>query len=262
MPVRWRIDLEYEGSGFVGWQLQPDGRSVQGVVEAALEQLLGHPARLYSAGRTDTGVHAEQQVAVFDTHVTRTPRGIVGGLNGLLPEDVSCLIAVEVDAGFDPRRAPHTKRYRYRWLDRRVRSPLRRGRTWHHRQPLDAEAMDRAARQLEGQHDFSAFRAVGCAAAHAVRTIEGCRVVRQGDEVHLVVDGTGFLRHMIRIVAGSLTEVGLGRRPPEWLREVLESRRRQLAGPTAPAHGLTLERITYLDAWPRNISPREEDPAG
>lgn len=257
MSVRWRIDLEYDGGGFVGWQLQPSGRSVQGVVEEALERLLGHPARLRAAGRTDAGVHAEQQVAVFDAAVRRDERAILGGLNGFLPEDVAVVAACVVPDDFDPRRAPHTKRYRYRWLDRPARSPLRRGRAWHHRHRLDDEAMDRAARQLEGQHDFSAFRAVGCSAAHPVRSVEGCRVERHGDEVHLVADGTGFLRHMIRIVAGSLTEVGLGRRPPEWLADVLEGRDRERAGRTAPAHGLTLERITYLEAWPRDTSPRE-----
>lgn len=262
MPVRWRIDLEYDGTGFVGWQLQPDGRTVQGVVEEALERLLGHPTRLRAAGRTDTGVHAEQQVAVFDAHVPRAQRAILGGLNGFLPEDVACTAAVEVPDDFDPRRAPHTKRYRYRWLDRPVRSPLRRTRAWHHRQPLDEVAMDRAARLLQGQHDFSAFRAVGCSARHPVRTVEGCRVERHADEVHLVVDGTGFLRHMIRIVAGSLTEVGRGRRAPEWLGELLERRDRARAGRTAPAHGLTLERIRWLEAWPHDSSPREADPAG
>lgn len=255
MPTRWRIDLEYDGAGFVGWQLQPAGRSVQGVVEEALERLLGHPARVRAAGRTDTGVHAEQQVAVFDAEVERTERAVLGGLNGLLPEDVACVAAARVPGDFEPRHAPHTKRYRYRWLDRPARSPLRRGRAWHHRQPLDHEAMDRAARLLEGRHDFSAFRAVGCSAAHAVRTVELCRVERSGDEVHLVAEGTGFLRHMIRIVAGSLTEVGLGRRPPAWLAEVRDSRDRERAGRTAPAHGLTLERIVYLDAWPRIPGP-------
>lgn len=267
MPVRWRIDLEYDGAAFVGWQLQPAGRSVQGVVEEALERLLGHPVRLRAAGRTDTGVHAEQQVAVFDTEVERPERAVLAGLNGLLPEDVACIAASRVPADFEPRHAPHIKRYRYRWIDRPARSPLRRGRAWHQRHPLDHEAMDRAARLLEGRHDFSAFRAAGCSATHPVRTVECCRVERFGDEVHLVAEGTGFLRHMIRIVAGSLTEVGLGRRPPEWLAEIRDGRDRERAGRTAPAHGLTLERIVYLEAWPpgggpEDTSPREEDPAG
>lgn len=243
--MRWRIDLEYDGTGFAGWQLQPAARTVQGVLEEAIEGLVGHPARVHGAGRTDTGVHAEQQVAVFDTAVQRDARGIVGGLNARLPEDVACIVAARVPDDFDPRRAPHAKTYRYRWLDRPARSPLRRHRAWHLRQRLDDEAMAHAITALRGTHDFSAFRAAGCSATHAVRTIEGALVERHGDEVHLVMQGTGFLRHMIRIVAGSLHEVGRGRRSPAWLAEVLASRDRAAAGRTAPAAGLTLESITY-----------------
>lgn len=244
-PTRWRIDLEYDGSAFVGWQLQPRGRTVQGVVEEALARILGHPVRVQAAGRTDTGVHAEQQVVAFNTPVQRDARAMVRGLNGNLPEDVACLAAEQVPLAFDPRRAPHTKRYRYRWLDRDVRSPLRRHRAWHVTRPLDAERMHEAVQALVGQHDFTTFRATGCSAAHPIRTLERAAVERIGDEVHLIVEGTGFLRHMIRIVAGSLTEIGQGRRPPGWMGDILAARDRRQAARTAPAHGLTLDWIRY-----------------
>jgi len=243
--MRWAIRLEYDGADFAGWQLQPEQRTVQGVVEASLDTLVNHPVRIRAAGRTDTGVHAEDQVAVFDTSATRTARNILAGLNARLPEDVACKDAREVATDWDPRHASHTKTYVYRWLSGPSRSPLRRGRVWHLRGPLDEVAMASAIEAIVGQHDFSSFRAAGCSSTHPVRTCEGARVIRAGDEVQLEVRGTGFLRHMIRIVAGTVTEVGQGRQSADWLAEVLAMRDRSAAGRTAPARGLTLRRVDY-----------------
>lgn len=250
MPVRWRIVLEYEGTRFEGWQVQPGRRTVHGEVAGALERLLGHPVELLVSGRTDAGVHAEGQAAAFDAVVVRTPRAIRDGLNAHLPDDVACVSAEEVDSAFDPRAWSWGKLYRYRWLDRPARSPLRQARVWHVRGRLDEAAMHVAAEALLGRHDFSAFRAAGCGAKHAVREITAIEVVREADEVRLDVRGNGFLRHMVRIVAGTLAEVGQGRQPPAWVADVLGSRDRAAAGRTAPARGLTLVAVTYGDGPP------------
>lgn len=254
---RWRLVLEYDGAGFAGWQLQPDAPTVQGAVEAALEGLLGHPARLYAAGRTDTGVHAAMQVAVFDSAARRDARAIRDGLNARLPASVACVAADEVAPDFDPRRHPHRKTYRYTWLCRASRSPLRAGRAWHVRQGLAVPPMAAAVGAVVGTHDFSSFRASGCTADHPVRTVREATVRAVGDEVWLEIHGTGFLRHMVRILAGSLHEIGRGRRPPEWLGEVLRARDRTRAGQTAPAEGLLLERIEYLDGPAPDFAPEE-----
>ena len=248
--TRWKLTLEYDGADFCGWQLQPEQRSVQGVVERALETLFGEPVRVHPSGRTDAGVHALAQVAHFDAAVQRTPREVRDATNSMLPPDVAVVGAERVPDDFDARHWALSKRYRYRWIDRPARSPLRRRRAWHLRGPLDAVAMDAAAQHLVGQHDFSSFRASGCTADHPVRVVREIHVRRQGDEVDLHARGHGFLRHMVRIVAGTLTEVGLGRRPVEWVGEVLRARHRPAAGRTAPARGLTLLAVEYGDEKP------------
>ncbi len=245
--ARWRLDLEYDGTDFAGWQLQPGLRTIQGTLEDAVERVFGAPIRIGAAGRTDSGVHAEHQVVAFESDAPRTERGALLGLNGVLPPDVAVFGARIVPDSFDPRRTAHAKRYRYRWLVRKGRSPLRRHRTWHLKLPLDVAAMGAAAASLAGTRDFESFRASGCSAATSLRTIPVVEVVEAGDEVHLRMEGTGFLRNMIRIVAGSLTEVGHGRWPVERVAEVLAARDRTRAGPTAPPQGLTLERIWYVD---------------
>lgn len=244
--MRWRIDLEYDGSPFAGFQLQPGRATVQSAVEEALERLFGHPIRVSPAGRTDTGVHARQMVCAFVSDVERSERSVRDGLNALLPEAIACLSATPVPDAFDPRHTPHTKTYRYTWLVRPARSPLRRGRVWHVRGPLDVDTMHAAARALVGQHDFSSFRAQGCTSTHPIRTLVDAAVAAApDDEVVLRVRGTGFLRHMVRIVAGTLYEIGRGERPAGWMEEVLSARDRRAAGRTAPAEGLLLEDITY-----------------
>ncbi len=243
--MRWRLDLEYDGAPFAGFQLQPNAVTVQEELERALATLLAHPARVHAAGRTDAGVHALQQVVVVDTAARRTPHQVREGLNALLSEAIACVEARVVADDFDPRHAPHVKTYVYTWCDRRGRSPLRRHRAWMLRRALDADAMDRAVRPLVGTHDFSSFRAEGCTSTHPVRTLHAATVTRAGDEVHLTVRGTGFLRHMVRILAGTLTDVGTGRRPVEHAERVLAARSRGASGQTAPPHGLCLVSIAY-----------------
>lgn len=210
-----------------------------------MAELVQHPVRLSVSGRTDAGVHALGQIASFSSPTDRTVRALRDGLNALLPPDVGCVAVDEVPLSFDPRRQAREKHYRYRWLDRRARSPLRRNRVYHVRTPLDAAAMYEACVPLCGTHDFSTFRAARCGAATAVRTLPFWSVQRVDDEVWLDVRGHGFLRHMIRIVAGSLTEVGRGARDPTWIGAALHARERSAAGPTAPAGGLTLLSVTY-----------------
>lgn len=248
--MRFRLVLEYDGADFAGWQLQPGVRTVQGVLEEGLEVLFREPVRAHPSGRTDAGVHALRQVAHFDAALARTPEEVLKALNGLLPPDVAVVEAAEVPPEFDARRWAHAKTYRYTWLDRPARSPLRRRHVWHVRGPLDVRAMNSAARSLVGRHDFSSFRASGCTAEHPVRHLAAATVRRHGDEVHLEVRGTGFLRHMVRILAGTLLEVGVGKRPASWVVGVLRAQDRTAAGRTAPAYGLTLVDIEYGEQAP------------
>lgn len=260
--ARYRLTVEYDGSAFEGFQLQPGRATVQGTLEAALETILGHPARVYPAGRTDAGVHARGQVVRFDAAAPLDPRRLQNALNGLCGGGVVCVDAEQAPDDFDPRRWPHTKQYVYRWLVRAAPSPLRGRMVWHLRAPLDVPAMQQAAQQVVGTHDFSSFRAAKCSAKHPVRTVDRCDVVAAADEVHLIVEGSGFLRHMIRILAGTLTEVGKGARPPGWIAEVLSARHRTAAARTAPAAGLTLEWIRYRATWVPDASAPDDDDAG
>lgn len=243
--MRWRLVLEYDGRDFIGWGLQPKGRSIQGVVEQALESLLGHPTRVRASGRTDTGVHALGQVITLDTGVSRSPKAMVSGMNHHLPLDVACVAADVVPDDWDPRWQSREKHYRYVWLRRLARSPLRQDRVYHVTCALDVDRMNRAVQALAGTHDFTTFRASGCGAKSTVRTIPFWAVTDHGDEVHLDVRGNGFLRHMIRIVAGTLTDIGRGAEPEDLLETALLARDRDVAGPTAPACGLTLMSVLY-----------------
>ena len=243
--TRWKLTLEYDGSGFAGWGVQPNQRTVQGTVEDALARFLGHAVRIEASGRTDAGVHALGQVAALSTDRRRTPESMRDGLNHHLPDDVACVGAEPVAADFNPRRHVRIKHYRYTMLVRPARSPLLRERAWHLRHPLDVPAMHEAVQALAGTWDFQTFRASGCAVSTSVRTIPRWEVTSIGDRVLLDVHGHGFLQHMIRIVAGSLVEVGRGRRPPGWIAEIRDKKDRTVAGRTAPAAGLTLVSVTY-----------------
>jgi tRNA pseudouridine38-40 synthase len=250
MP-RVKLILEYDGSRYVGWQVQPNGRSIQAELRQALAELLGELVEVTAAGRTDSGVHAMGQVVCFDTERTLPLKAYWMGLNSLLPEDIAVVRAEQVDAQFDPRRWSRGKRYRYQVSNRPSRSPLRRHTHWEVFAPLEVEAMARAARHLLGRHDFSSFRASDCQAAHAVRELRRLDVEgTSGDAVSFVVEGTAFLKHMVRNLVGTLVEVGKGRKPEAWVAEVLASRARTKAGPTAPPQGLVLEEVFYGEGPP------------
>lgn len=244
--MRVKLVLEYDGTNYVGWQIQPNGPSVQGRLQLALQELLGQAVPVMAAGRTDSGVHARGQVAVFDSPRQLPLKAYWMGLNSLLPDDIAVVKAEEVRPDFDPRRWSRGKRYRYLIGNRRSRSPHRRFTHWEIFQPLALAPMQEAAAHLLGRHDFSSFRAADCQAGHATREVTKLEVSgTPGDELSVVVEGTAFLKHMVRNIVGTLGEIGRARKPAGWMKEVLESKDRTRAGATAPPHGLSLEEVFY-----------------
>ena len=256
MP-RIRLTLEYDGTEFVGWQRQPNGRSVQEVLETALAEFLGGRVATAAAGRTDAGVHALGQVVAFDAPRALPSKAYIRGLSSLLPGDLAVVAADEVPDDFDPRRWATGKRYRYLISRRPFRAPLLRRTHWEVFGALDIESMQMASTALLGTHDFSSFRAADCEAPHPRRTLRELEVQTVGAILRIEVEGTAFLKHMVRNIVGSLADVGRGKRPREWIAEVLAGKDRTLAGRTAPPQGLTLVEVLYGDG-PREA---EDDPA-
>lgn len=243
--MRIALGLEYDGRGFCGWQVQRGQRTVQAVVEAALSRVANHPVATVCAGRTDSGVHASQQVIHFDTDALRSARSWVLGANAGLPDDVSILWACPVDDSFHARFSAVARAYDYVILNRQARPGLWHGRvTWDCR-TLDPAAMQAAAAAWLGEHDFSAFRAKGCQAPHPVRTVHEFRVTASDGFIVLSVRANAFLQHMVRNFAGTLLEIGSGRREVVWAAEVLAGRRREAGGMTAPPDGLYLTTVDY-----------------
>jgi len=255
-----KLTLEYDGAPFVGWQVQPNGPSVQGAVEDAVEKLCGNRLRITGAGRTDAGVHARGQVASLEPPRQLPLSAWTAGLNGHLPAEIACIRAEEAPPGFDARRWARGKRYLYSIVRSPVRSPLWRGRAWEIRRPLDVSGMQAALPHLRGVHDFSALRAADCPARTTVREVRelSLRVepLRDGELIELRIEATAFLKHMVRNVVGTLVEVGHGKRSPETVRDLIGSRDRTRAGPTAPPHGLVLDEVFYL---PGNADPHAAD---
>jgi len=253
--MRYALGVEYDGSGFLGWQSQAQGPTVQGAVERALSSVADHEVRVVCAGRTDTGVHATCQVAHFDSEADRDPRSWLLGANSNLPEAVSLVWLRPITGDFHARFSALARSYRYVILNRWIRPALDHGRASWQRRPLDAEAMHEAARNLVGEHDFSAFRSSGCKANHAVRDLQAISVRRDGDRVIIDVTANAFLYHMVRNIAGSLMEVGLGERAPGWISELLEGRDRRLAGVTAPPDGLYFMGVRYPNGFGLPAAP-------
>lgn len=245
MVQRIVIGLEYDGRAFHGWQTQPDGNTVQDHLEAALAVIHGAPTKLTAAGRTDAGVHASAQVAHFDAHNPRPEQAWVRGVNAHLPEGVSVLWARPVAEDFHARFAAEERLYRYFLLNRPVRPALLAGRVgWMHGQ-LDETAMNHAAAALLGSHDFSAFRAAECQAKSPVRELREASVTRTGEMLTFQFRANAFLHHQVRNMVGALLWVGLGRRDPAWLAEVLASRDRDRAAATFVPDGLYLAGVRY-----------------
>jgi tRNA pseudouridine38-40 synthase len=243
-----RLVLEYDGTDLAGWQRQDNAPTVQQHLEEALAQMTGAPTPVVGASRTDAGVHALGQVAHFATEADIPADGFRRGLNSLLPPAIAVVDAADAPAEFHARFSARGKLYRYRVLARADRSPIEERFAWHRPRPLDVAAMRAAAAALVGEHDFSAFRAAGCTAQTATREVTAIEIEQAGDVVALHVRGNAFVRNMVRIIAGTLVEVGEGRREVADVAAALASRDRERAGQTAPARGLCLVRVFYARA--------------
>lgn len=245
MP-RYKLTIEYDGAGLVGWQRQANGPSVQAALEAAIFRFCGEKVAVYGGGRTDAGVHALGQTAHID--LTRPVAGEVirGAVNyHLRPAAISVLAAEPAPGDFDARLSAVRRHYRYRILNRRAPPTVERGRVWQIAPPLDAEAMREGARHLVGHHDFSTFRDSLCQARSPVKTLDALEVSRDGDEIRIETRARSFLHHQVRNMVGTLELVGLGRWRPEDVAAALAARDRRAGGPTAPAEGLYLVAIDY-----------------
>lgn len=239
------LTIAYDGTHYSGWQIQPNGLAVQQVVEEAMEKLLGEKILLRSSGRTDAGVHARGMPAAFFTERDLPLRAYIEGCNRYLPDDIAVISARTVVDSFKPIKDALRKHYRYTILCSTVRSPLDRHYTWLVRDPLDIAAMRTAADHFAGRHDFAAFRASNCVAKTTVRHIDSVEISTDGPYVIIDVVGEGFLKNMVRVMAGTLTDIGRGRFSPEHIIRLLENGDRKKAGVTAPASGLCLMSVCY-----------------
>ncbi len=240
-----RMVVAYIGTRYAGWQVQPGSPTVQGVLEDRASRMLGGPVRLAGAGRTDAGVHARGQVANFLTESRIPPAGLVRGLNALLPEDIAVMRADEVEESFHARADALGKEYRYRIVSAEVVSPFEAPFVAAVRGRLDAGSMRAAARHFVGSHDFTSFCPVASPIENKVRTLRVADVEEEDGRVTFRVVGDGFLRHMVRTLAGTLIWVGRGRLDAAAIPRIMSGRDRRLAGPVAPASGLILEQVFY-----------------
>ena len=245
MP-RYRLTIEYDGTGFLGWQYQDHGHTVQGVLEAAIIKLHGEYFNVQCAGRTDTGVHALAQVAHVDLPRVWDIFELINAINGnVRPHLVSVVAAVEVTTDFHARFSATGRDYLFRILNRRAPPTIDKNRVWHIPTKLNYEAMHEAAQYLVGTHDFTTFRAAECQAQSPIKTLDRFDVSRYGDEIEIVAEARSFLHHQVRSMAGSLRMVGEGKWKPIDLKRALEARDRSACGPVAPPSGLYLVGVRY-----------------
>ena len=240
-----KLTVAYDGTAYAGWQRQANGVSVQEVLQTALSDLFAEPTVIVGAGRTDAGVHARGQVASFRTGSKIPPRGVMGGTNARLPDDVAVVRAEDAPAGVHARRDATGKLYRYVILNRSAPSPLDRFHTHRVAAHLDEGRMASAAALLTGRHDFSSFRNAGSVEGSAVRTLRRLDIDRSGEYISISPEGDGFLYRMVRNLVGTLLVVGRGDLEPQAVAEILEARDRRRAGPAAPARGLSLVEVYY-----------------
>ncbi len=247
--MRLALGIEYDGSSFSGWQIQPEALTIQGEIEKGLSQIAATPIRVFCAGRTDAGVHATYQIIHFDTEVARPNGAWVRGLNALISDDIAALWVAEVTTDFHARFSAVRRTYRYFLLNREQRPALLTKKVgWYHKK-LDVHAMSLAASTLIGKHDFSAFRSSECQAKSPVRTIEGLSVRSFGDITIVDITANAFLHHMVRNIIGTLVYIGAGKQPVSWMEEVLNSRARSVAAPTFSPNGLYLVSVNYDSQW-------------
>ena len=245
MP-RYRLDLEYDGGPYKGFQAQGQLPTIQGSIERAVLAFCGEALRLQAAGRTDTGVHALQQVVHIDLERDWKPEVVRDALNAHLdPEPIAVIAASLAPADFHARFSARGRRYLYRIVNRMAPPTLDKGRVWHVKKPLDVGAMGEAAQALVGHHDFTTFRDVDCQAKTPMKTLDVARIWREGEEVRLAFCARSFLHRQVRSMTGSLDEVGAGRWTPADLKAALQARDRRACGPVAPAEGLYLAAVEY-----------------
>ena len=242
---RIKLTVAYDGTNYRGWQVQPNGITIEEVLNRELSRLLGEEITVAGASRTDSGVHSLGNVAVFDTETRMPADKIAFALNQSLPEDIVVQGSCEVPPDWHPRYQASRKTYEYRILNRTFRMPTRRLDTYFYHYPLDVVRMQQAAAYLVGEHDFRSFCAIGAQVRSTVRTLYVCEVSKAEDIITIRVAGNGFLYNMVRIIAGTLIQVGGGVIAPEQMPKILKARDRMAAGPTAPAHGLTMMGILY-----------------
>lgn len=245
MERNLKLTLAYDGTRFVGWQKQASGESIQGLLEDAMSRLEGAPVTAHGAGRTDAGVHAEGQVASARVTFTHDAATVVRALNAILPPDVRIIAVEDASADFHARFSARAKSYRYQLANTPVISPFIRAYAWHIPEPLDLAAMRAAAAAIVGTHDFAAFQSAGSDVATTDRMVTRSELVDRSGLLAYEVSGSGFLRHMVRAIVGTLVEIGRGWRPSSDVQALLAGRPRSHAGATAPAHGLTLVKVEY-----------------
>jgi tRNA pseudouridine38-40 synthase len=246
---RIALGVEYDGTQFAGWQTQPVQRTVQGCLTKAISLVANHDVKTVAAGRTDSGVHALQQVVHFDTDAMREERNWILGLNTNLPSDMNIVWAKPVDDDFSARFSATKRAYRYLILNRVSRSSVSVNRMWWYFQKLDATRMQAAADFLVGHHDFSAFRAKECQAKSPFKTMESIKVSRQDDCIAIDVVGQSFLHHMVRNIVGVLVLIGEGKQPISWAQTVLDSGDRGQGGITSPPEGLYFVNVEYPEQY-------------
>ena len=249
---RVKLVVAYDGTNYCGWQIQPNGTTIESVLNEHLSALLKEDITVTGASRTDSGVHSLGNVAIFDTNTRMPAEKISFALNQKLPEDIVVQDSCEVSLDWHPRYQKGRKTYEYHILSRTFRDPTRRLDTYFYHYPLDVEAMQQAATYLEGEHDFKSFCAVGAQVKTTTRTLYCCKVEKENDIITIRVTGNGFLYNMVRIIAGTLIQVGNGTIRPEEMPAILEACDRNAAGPTAPAHGLTMMGIKYEEEKEKN----------
>jgi tRNA pseudouridine38-40 synthase len=241
-----KLMIEYDGTNYLGWQVQAKGLTIQGMIEEKLKHLTGGSVHLIGSGRTDAGAHAFGQVAHFKTRSEMDLRSIQRALNSLLPPDIAIKGIEETGEDFHARKQARSKVYEYRILNGAIRSAFLRGYAWHIPQKLDWEEVKRATQKLIGEHDFSSFRSTGTPTKTAIREVFRAEWKRGSDGLmQFEIEATGFLKQMVRAIVGTLVEVGKGKMGAGEFERILESKNRKEAGPTAPAHGLFLKEVKY-----------------
>ncbi|MEG2783729.1 MAG: tRNA pseudouridine(38-40) synthase TruA [Lachnospiraceae bacterium] len=245
---RIKLTIAYDGTNYCGWQIQPNGITIEEVLNNTLSKMLKEEIIIIGASRTDSGVHALGNVAVFDTQTTIPPDRIAYALNRRLPEDIVIVKSEEVNADFHPRYCNSRKTYQYNIINTHTIIPTKRLTNYFVSYKLDIEKMRQAAAYLVGEHDFISFCNIRTDVKDTVRTITEFSITQAGDEIQIVISGNGFLYNMVRIIIGTLIRVGRGFYEPEKIQDILEAKDRKAAGATAPAHGLTLVEIEYLSS--------------